>query len=143
MPVLNTLNDNDIVYIISGGQDYHTTWGILKAGLNYRMNNLDIIYCNPNNSTDVSFYDVANFKGIKLDYFFIRGSRYRKGEIVIQNDATNVYLYEQNSISIPLDDDCGLTLTVDIHLGNVRLILTTDNSDSEIAQFKYYSQTYA
>ena len=121
------------------GLDKNITWSQILSALGLSENNE--VFISPNSSTYVPLFNVAAQMKVSIDYYFIRGTRRRMEQIqIMSGDYTTIALILSTGFKTFPDNDsetCGITLSAEIISGIVNLIITSDNSDSELGVMIY------
>ena len=123
----------------SVGQDWNITWDqIINALQNTGISTQSILVIS-DTTYILNLGLLSVFGGFTIDYLATRATRVRKEILQIVTDGSTVQLLSSGFKTIPdtEDETCGLSFSVDINMGYVRLLITSDSSDPYQTKFIY------
>lgn len=141
LPNLANIPDDAFYLVAYNGSNYNQTGAQLKAGLAFDIEGAQtaILPADSENAIILGSYDKTTYI---VNYQLKRGTRFRSGIFTIVADEDNqpAIIAESGTVVKPnnFEETAGvLTIAADVSSTQVRLIITTDDSDSEQSELTY------
>jgi hypothetical protein len=137
-------DNSDFIRLGNVNSDWYITWSQIVSALNLALSDIVTINVVTDTTYNLILGNTPAFAGFTIDYIAIRGTRIRKEILQILCDGTNVLIQETGYRTLPdtEDEDCGLAFAVDISGDNIRLIITSDDSDASTTKIMYKQTSF-